>query len=57
VIHGHIHDNKIEDEHYINVSVEHTDYRPVNLDKLIAKVYKSDRWISEIRNGEKEEKK
>ena len=54
--HGHTHTNLIDDEHYINVCVEHTDYRPVNLDQLIAKVYKSDAWISEIRNGGREEK-
>jgi calcineurin-like phosphoesterase family protein len=54
-IHGHKHNNKIDDNHYINVSVEHTDYRPVNLDKLIAKVYKSRTYRSEIMGIEEEE--
>lgn len=47
-LHGHIHDNVIDDEHYINVCVEHTQFRPVNLDKIIADIYKSDTYRREI---------
>ncbi len=54
-LHGHIHDNKMDDEHYINVCVEHTDYRPINLDRLIANVYKSRLYKSEIMKIEEEE--
>ena len=39
-IHGHVHNNGYEQENdnrYINVSVEETDYKPVYLDDIIAK--------------------
>jgi len=31
-LHGHIHDRVIDDPRYVNLSVEHTDYRPVSLE-------------------------
>lgn len=33
-IHGHIHDKNIDDERYINVGVEQTNYAPVNIEEL-----------------------
>lgn len=33
-IHGHIHQNDSPDDNYINVSVEKTDYTPVNIEEL-----------------------
>lgn len=33
-VHGHIHQNILDDNHYINVCVEHTDYKPVHLDEI-----------------------
>jgi calcineurin-like phosphoesterase family protein len=33
-VHGHLHQNKIEDRRYINISVENTDYYPVSWDLL-----------------------
>lgn len=33
-VHGHIHQNKSPDKQYINVCVEHTDYKPVNIDSI-----------------------
>lgn len=33
-VHGHIHQNKKADPHYINVSVEVRDYTPVNIDEI-----------------------
>lgn len=37
-IHGHLHDKTINSKCYTNVSVECTDYKPVNLDELIKKI-------------------
>jgi len=34
-VHGHLHSNFIDDERYICVSVEHTDFTPLNLDKIL----------------------
>lgn len=34
-IHGHIHQDNIDDGKHLNVSVEQIDYRPVKVDKLI----------------------
>ncbi len=34
-IHGHIHENSLEDERYINVSCEVIDYLPKTLDELL----------------------
>lgn len=34
-IHGHTHCNKIDDPKYINVCLEHTDFKPVNLDTIL----------------------
>lgn len=55
-VHGHLHHNLVRyqvklsmrqdvakwqpDEHYINVCVEHTDYRPVELDEIIGRIKK-----------------
>jgi len=33
-VHGHIHQNKSPDGNYINVCVEQTGYKPVNLDSI-----------------------
>jgi calcineurin-like phosphoesterase family protein len=33
-VHGHIHENKIDDERYRCVCVEHTEYRPINIEEL-----------------------
>jgi calcineurin-like phosphoesterase family protein len=33
-VHGHTHRNSLQDDRYINVSVEQTGYRPVNLEEL-----------------------
>jgi calcineurin-like phosphoesterase family protein len=37
-VHGHIHQNKMEDPHYINMCVEHWNYTPVNYDEIVAKI-------------------
>ncbi len=37
-VHGHIHQNKMEDPHYINVSVEVRDYTPVNMDTIVFEI-------------------
>ena len=37
-VHGHIHQNSMDDPRYINVCVEHTDYKPVHMDEIIAKI-------------------
>lgn len=37
-IHGHLHANDIEDGHYVNVSVEHTDYAPIHFDELLKRI-------------------
>lgn len=34
-IHGHLHGNKIDDPRYVCVSVEHTNYAPVELTQLL----------------------
>ena len=36
--HGHIHANLIDDPRYINLCVEHTNFSPISLDDLIAKM-------------------
>lgn len=36
-IHGHMHDKKIDDPRYINVSMEHIEYTPQPLDQVISK--------------------
>jgi calcineurin-like phosphoesterase family protein len=33
-VHGHIHDKNMDDERYINVSVEQIDYTPVHIETL-----------------------
>lgn len=37
-VHGHIHQHKLEDPHYINVCVEHIAYTPVHLDVILAHI-------------------
>ena len=37
-VHGHIHQNSMDDPRYINVCVEHTDYLPVPLEVIIAQI-------------------
>ena len=34
-IHGHIHDRRIADRRYVNVSVEQIDYTPITLDEVL----------------------
>ena len=33
-VHGHIHQNLIDDERYVNVSVERRNYTPINIEEL-----------------------
>lgn len=35
-IHGHLHYNKIDDPRYVCVSLEHTDYRPIEIHTALA---------------------
>lgn len=37
-VHGHIHQNMMDDPHYINVSVEVRDYTPVNIDQIVLEI-------------------
>lgn len=37
-VHGHTHQNKMSDPHYINVSVEVRDYRPVHLEEILIEI-------------------
>lgn len=37
-VHGHIHQNVMEDPHYINVCVEQWNYTPVNYDEIVKKI-------------------
>lgn len=37
-VHGHLHQNLIDEPGYINVCVEHTNYTPINLDELLVKM-------------------
>lgn len=39
-VHGHIHFRKMENPRYINVCMEHTDYSPVHIEDIIARVKK-----------------
>lgn len=39
-VHGHIHQNLMDDPHYINVCVEHTNYAPVHMDEILAEIKK-----------------
>jgi calcineurin-like phosphoesterase family protein len=34
-IHGHLHQNKLEDPNYVCVSLEHTNYRPIELHQAL----------------------
>lgn len=35
-VHGHLHYNKINDPNYVCVSLEHTDYRPIEIHQALA---------------------
>lgn len=37
-VHGHIHEKKMSDPHYINVSVEVRDYAPTHLDQILKEI-------------------
>lgn len=37
-VHGHIHQNVMDDPHYINVCVEQWNYTPVNYDEIVKKI-------------------
>ena len=39
-VHGHLHQNLMDDPHYINICVEHTGYKPVHMDEIIAEIKK-----------------
>lgn len=41
-LHGHLHRQKIRNHKYLNVSVERTDYRPLSIDEIKKKLYKSE---------------
>lgn len=36
-IHGHLHTHEMEDPRYMNVCVEHTNYRPILFEKVLAR--------------------
>lgn len=46
-VHGHIHQNLIDDPRYFNVCVEHHDYRPVHMDEVLQKVREAREWIKD----------
>lgn len=35
-IHGHLHQNKLNDKRYVCVSLEHTDYKPIEISKALS---------------------
>lgn len=37
-VHGHLHANKLKDDRYVCVSVEHTEYRPLHLDEVLTRI-------------------
>lgn len=37
-VHGHTHDTHPSGSHFVNVCVEHTDYTPIHLDEVVARV-------------------
>jgi calcineurin-like phosphoesterase family protein len=37
-VHGHIHGEDIDDPRYLNVCVEHTDYTPISLEEVTARI-------------------
>lgn len=39
-VHGHTHETKMADPHYINVCVETRDYKPVHMDTILAEIAK-----------------
>lgn len=39
-VHGHIHQNVIDDPQYVNVCVEQTNYTPLSMEELVAKFKK-----------------
>lgn len=45
-VHGHIHGRKMEDPHYINVSVEVRDYSPVHMDTILKEIAEVNQSIS-----------
>jgi calcineurin-like phosphoesterase family protein len=42
-VHGHVHNNSLQDAHYLNLSVEVRDYAPVHLDTICAEIKKLSR--------------
>ena len=36
-IHGHLHSNELDDPRYMNVCVEHTDYKPILFEKVMTR--------------------
>ncbi len=45
-VHGHLHQHNLDDLHYINVSVEQTDYFPVNFEEIIEIINERNRQLS-----------
>ena len=39
-VHGHLHGNILEDQRYINVCVEQTNFKPISLDDIIDRISK-----------------
>lgn len=48
-VHGHIHQNHMEDLHYINVSVEVRDYYPVHIDQILSEIKEASRFLSQTK--------
>lgn len=46
-VHGHTHQNHMEDVHYINVCVEPRDYTPVHMDQILKEIKEAKRLIGE----------
>lgn len=41
-IHGHVHENTLDDKRYINVSCEAVDYTPLSYDEILTEIYLRD---------------
>lgn len=46
-VHGHTHQNSLEDTHFINVCVEVRDYYPVHIDTLVKEIKEAKRLLGE----------
>lgn len=43
-IHGHLHNLSMKEPNYYNVSVEHLNYTPIDLDELLERIKKDQKW-------------